>query len=124
MAFRKKAEFLLRHKPDIVIVPECEHPDKLIFNDETPKPNDFLWYGTNQNKGLGIFSYTGFQLKQLENYDPELKMIIPISVSRKKIKFTLFAIWANNPSDPDGQYITQIWKALKHYKEQMDYLPK
>jgi hypothetical protein len=29
MAFRKKADLILAHKPDILIVPECEHPDKL-----------------------------------------------------------------------------------------------
>ena len=32
MAFRKKADFILTYKPDILIVPECEHPDKLKFN--------------------------------------------------------------------------------------------
>ena len=29
--------------------------------------------------------------------------------------FNLFAIWANNPNDPDGQYVTQVWKAIHHY---------
>ena len=55
MAFRKKADFILSYKPDILIVPECEHPDKLKFNRNTPVPADILWNGTNQNKGL-----TGF----------------------------------------------------------------
>lgn len=43
MAFRKKADFILTHKPDILIVPECEHPDKLKFNTDIPKPTDILW---------------------------------------------------------------------------------
>ncbi len=34
-----------------------------------------------------------------------------------EIDFTLFAIWANNPSDKDGQYIEQVWKALRYYDE-------
>ena len=46
MAFRKKADFILTHKPDILIVPECEHPDKLKFNKETPLPSDV--YGIEQ----------------------------------------------------------------------------
>ncbi|MGY3214017.1 hypothetical protein ACVW2L_003070 [Mucilaginibacter sp. HD30] len=29
MAFRKKGEFILSHNPDVLIVPECDHPDKL-----------------------------------------------------------------------------------------------
>ncbi len=28
MAFRKKTDFILAHKPDILLVPECEHPGK------------------------------------------------------------------------------------------------
>ena len=31
MAFRKKASIILNYKPDILIVPECEYPDKLKF---------------------------------------------------------------------------------------------
>ena len=42
MAFRKKADFILIHKPDILIVLECEHPDKLLFSIDTPKPADIL----------------------------------------------------------------------------------
>ena len=58
MAFRKKADFILKHKPDILIIQECEHPDKLIFPVKTPKPTDILWFGKNQHKGVGIFSYS------------------------------------------------------------------
>jgi hypothetical protein len=38
MAFRKKADFILTYNPDILIVPECENPDKLLFSINTPKP--------------------------------------------------------------------------------------
>jgi exonuclease III len=115
MAFRKKAEFILTHKPDILIVPECEHPGKLLFIENSPKPTDMLWFGANQNKGLGIFSYCDFRFKVLDTYNPEFKMIIPIAVTGGQYDFTLYAIWANNPKDPDGHYIEQVWKAIKHY---------
>ncbi len=119
MAFRKKAEFILAHQPDILVVPECEHPDKLIFNENTQKPTDMLWFGTNQHKGLGIFSYSDFRFKMLRNHNPELKMIIPIAVTGGLFNFTLFAIWANNPGDPDGQYVEQVWKAIHHYNKKL-----
>ena len=51
MVFRKKADIILAQKPDILIVPECEHPDKLIFKNDTLKPTDVLWFGQNKNKG-------------------------------------------------------------------------
>ena len=119
MAFRKKAEFILTLKPDILIIPECEHPDKLKFDPKIPLPTDMLWFGTNKNKGLGVFSYTGFKLKLLHNHNPELKMIIPIAVTGDYFKFTLYAIWANNPTDPDGQYVEQVWKAIHYYDKKL-----
>jgi exodeoxyribonuclease-3 len=119
MAFRKKAHFILRHEPNILIVPECEHPDKLMFPSSTPIPTELLWYGneSNKHKGLGIFSYSNLSFKVLSNYKKDFKHIIPISVTGGAFDFNLFAIWANNPSDKDGRYIEQVWKALIHYDE-------
>ena len=115
MAFRKKAGFILTYKPDILIVPECEHPDKLLFPIDTPKPTDTLWFGKNQNKGLAIFSYSNFRFTILDNHNQDLQIIIPIAVTNGQFEFNLFAIWANNPTDRDGQYIEQVWKAVHHY---------
>jgi exodeoxyribonuclease-3 len=117
MAFRKKAEFILEHKPDILIVPECEHPDKLKFSDGTLNPTDVLWFGANQNKGLAILSYSNFRFKLLDIHNPELKMIIPVEVSDGNFTFTLFAIWAYNPADTDYKYVGQIWKAVNYYEQ-------
>lgn len=116
MAFRKKAEFILTHKPDILIVPECECPDKLLFAENTPKPTDILWFGKNQNKGIGIFSYSHYRFKLVKNHNEALKMIIPIEVTGGDFNINLFAIYANNPADKDGQYVEQIWKAIHHYE--------
>lgn len=41
-AFRKKADIILLQQPDILVVQECEHPDNLVFNSTTQRPNDFL----------------------------------------------------------------------------------
>lgn len=115
MAFRKKADAILALKPDILVVQECEHPEKLVFNLNTPSPTDILWFGTNINKGLGIFSYGNFTLKKLKTHNSELKMMVPIAVLGNQLNFTLYAIWANNPTDPDGQYVEQVWKGIHHH---------
>jgi exodeoxyribonuclease-3 len=115
MAFRKKAKYILSQKPDIVIIPECENPGKLQFDAGVMKPGDSLWFGKNQNKGLGIFSYSNCRFNVLENHNPELRMIIPIAVTGMEYDFILFAIWAYNPLDSDGTYIEQVWKALHYY---------
>jgi exonuclease III len=119
MAFRKKAEFILVHKPDILIVPECEHPDKLLFPKDVQKPTDILWFGKNQHKGLGIFSFHNYRVAEMDDHNQHLKMIVPISVTRGRSRFNLFAVWANNPDDKDGQYVEQIWKAIHQYEALM-----
>lgn len=115
MAFRKKAGLILAHQPDILIVPECEHPDKLKFDPAWKTPTDILWFGSNPNKGLGIFSYSHFRFKLHRKHNPALRMIIPITASSGNEKYMLYAVWANNPHDPDGQYVEQVWKAIHLY---------
>jgi len=63
MAFRKKADVILAFRPDILIVPECEKLEKLLFSPGAEKPMDALWFGTNPNKGIGIFSYSNFRFE-------------------------------------------------------------
>jgi exodeoxyribonuclease-3 len=115
MAFRRKADLILSYQPDILVVPECECPDKLLFPANTPKPTDVLWFGKNNNKGLAIFSYSDYRFRVLDNHNADLRMIIPIYVTNGQSDFNMFAIWANNPDDKDGQYVEQVWKALSHY---------
>jgi len=116
MAFRNKAQFILLYRPDILIVPECEHPDKLIFKGETQTPTSIQWFGTNKNKGLGIFSYGSYKLTLLDIHNRDIKMVIPLAVEGGETDFTLFAVWANNPGDPDGTYVEQVWKAIHLYE--------
>lgn len=119
MAFRKKAYAIVAFKPDILIVPECECPDKLNFGLDVPIPKDVIWFGTNKHKGLAIFSYSDYRFKVLENHNRALRTIIPIEVTGGALSFNLFAIWANNPDDADGQYVEQVWKAIHHYDDVM-----
>ena len=117
MAFRKKAGYILAYRPDILIVPECECPEKLIFNSDVPPPKDVLWFGDNKHKGLAIFSFSEFRFSLIRSHNQDLKLIIPVSVKGGSFDFNLLAIWANNPTDIDGQYVEQIWKAIHHYDD-------
>jgi exonuclease III len=117
MAYRKKASLILAHKPDIVIIPECEHPDKLKFDTGIPIPDDIFWFGSNQHKGLGVFSYNNYRFQISDIHNPDFRTVLPLKVTNKKIEFTLFAIWANNPKDKRFEYVGQVWKALNFYSE-------
>ncbi|TMI64698.1 MAG: endonuclease/exonuclease/phosphatase family protein [Bacteroidetes bacterium] len=117
MAYRKKASLILAHKPDIVVIPECEHPDKLKFESGIPLPDDVFWFGNNQNKGLGIFSYNKYKFQLSDIHNPDFRTILPLKVANNEFEFTLFAIWANNPKDKGFEYVGQIWKAINFYSE-------
>lgn len=115
-AFRKKAEIILRFDPDILIVPESEHPDKLIFDETNPEPNCKHWYGDSPHKGIGIYSYTGYKFELLSEFNPEFRYILPFRVTGRGKIFILFAIWAMpNKENYEARYIGQVWNAINHY---------
>lgn len=112
MAYQKKVPSILQCCPNIVVVPECEY-----FIEETTKN---LWFGDNRKKGLGIFSYSDFNLEIHKKYDPDFKYVIPIKVSGP-YEFNLLAIWAMNDSkDPRKRYVGQVFTAIKYYKELLE----
>lgn len=115
-AFRKKAEHILKLKPDILIVQECEHPDKIDFDALRKKPYDVYWYGDNLHKGIGIFSFSDFKFELLEEFNPTFRYILPFRVTGKNTSFLIFAIWAmDNKENPKERYVVQIWLAIHHY---------
>lgn len=116
MAFRKKADVILAHRPDILIVQECEHPDKIDFRLHKKAPQSVRWFGNNPNKGLGIFVYADYTVTLHPSYNESIRWVVPLVVKDGNHRYTLFAIWAHNPQDPDGQYVTQVWKALQQYQ--------
>lgn len=113
MAFRKKADVILPHHPDILIVPECEHPDKIIFSNTYATPTNTYWYGQNKNKGFAIFSFGDLKIKLL-NHNPDFKYILPLNIYNDKISLTVLAIWAQKPDNHDC-YTEQIWNAIHFY---------
>ncbi len=84
MAFRKKAQYILAHSPDILVVPECEHPDKIIFPSKFKQPTDKLWFGNNQHKGLGVFSFCDFRFKVLDVYNENFRMMLHKQIQGKE----------------------------------------
>ena len=120
MAFRKKCKEVLVHKPDLLVIPECENEEKLQFGKLTPLPNDFYWYGDNPHKGIGIFSYTDYKFQLSPLFNPAFRYVIPLKITGKK-ELTLIAIWAMpNKENRKQRYIGQVWSALQYYKDLLD----
>ncbi|MCX6320960.1 MAG: endonuclease/exonuclease/phosphatase family protein [Bacteroidia bacterium] len=117
-AFRKKAASILSYNPDILVVQESEHPDKLDLNSATKRPNNLYWHGDNIHKGIGIYSYSDYKFELLPTFNPEFRYILPFRVTGQGQTFILFAIWAmNNKENYQARYIGQIWLAINHYAD-------
>jgi exodeoxyribonuclease-3 len=114
-AYRKKAEPILKYTPDIAVIPECEK----IASEEN---NTFRWRGDNRNKGLGVFSYSNYNLKVHASYDPSFKHIIPIQVNGPT-NFNLLAVWTKSTGDPRSRYIAQFWFAINYYTKLLEEKP-
>ena len=117
-AFRKKADLILAQHPDILVVQECEHPDRLVFNPATQKPNDHYWYGDNVHKGICIYSFSDYKFELLPIFNPEFRYILPFRVTGHGQSFTLFAIWAMSQKENYfHRYIGQVWLAINYYSD-------
>jgi endonuclease/exonuclease/phosphatase family metal-dependent hydrolase len=115
-AFKKKNDLVLRLNPDLVIVTECEDPQRLRFGELTPTPLSYHWYGSNQNKGIAILSYSDYKVEVLDTFNPAFRYVIPIRCESGTNSFLLFAIWAMEDKDNRRRsYVGQIWEAINYY---------
>ncbi len=116
-AFRKKANAILSLTPDVLVVQECEHPDKLKFSSSLAIPKDFYWHSDGGKKGIGIFSYCDFKFELLPQFNSEFRYILPFNLKNDIYTIRFFAIWAmNNKENYDARYIGQIWLAINYYQ--------
>ena len=116
MAFRNKAQFILKLKPDILIVQECECFERLDFSLFPDQPTSKIWCQYKEGKkGLAIFSFGKYSVKTHESFIPDYSVILPVSVSDGIYKFNLFGVWTVNSGKPGGNYVDQIWNAIEYY---------
>ena len=64
-AFRRKFAFIQSFESDIVIIQECENPEKSTDIEYKNWASNYLWIGDNKNRGLGIFAQEILKLKNL-----------------------------------------------------------
>ena len=121
MAFRKKADNILRFHPDVLIVPESESNNKIDFSKHSTQPTNHLWIGNNPNKGILISSYNNDIILSLSPlYNEEFRYVVPIEVSYKNCNFFLLAIWTQDTKRGYSGYVAQAYRALMFYQSQLN----
>lgn len=116
MAFRKK--YLKINKvfdPDIIVIQECEEPNKL--RSTIGSQYEILWIGDNNNKGLSIIYKNHIKVKQLMIRQGSVRYMLPVELRNG---FKIIAFWAmNDKKDLMQRYIGQVWMGLNKCLEQL-----
>lgn len=117
MAFRKKYEHTLPFAPDVMVIQECEHKDKLPIEELREKYglHQVVWYGKNRHKGIAVFAFGDYDIELMDEHDPAFEYVLPIRLSHKRKAIHLFAIWAMPHKTRSKGYVGQVWGAIHHY---------
>jgi exonuclease III len=117
-ALRKKLDKLLTIEADVYVIQECEDPSRASDKRYKEWASNYLWRGSNKNKGLGVFAKRGEALDLLPLDGDGLESFI---ACRVHCRHTLLAVWTREANSPTFKYIGQLWKYLQRHKE---YLAK
>ncbi len=123
MAFRKKYHHVLDFKPDVMVIQECEHKDKLPIQklQDEHGLHQVIWYGKNPHKGIAVLAYGEVELSLMEEHDPQYEYVLPIKMKVHDQMINLFAIWAMPHSTRSKGYVGQVWGAINHYRSLLDH---
>lgn len=92
MAFRKKCIKINEvFDPDIMVIQECEEPNKL--RSTIGNKYEILWIGDNNNKGLSIISKNHIKVKQLTVRQESVRYMLPVELGNG---YKIIAFWAMN----------------------------
>jgi exonuclease III len=107
MGFEKKAQRLFQCEPDIAVVQECSEASTRAGYE---RGYTGLWFGSNSNKGLGVFCREGWVAQT--KVDPVQRWVVPIEICGP-VDFTLVAVWACAVTrNRRESYVGQIHRSL------------
>ncbi|MDD2833075.1 MAG: endonuclease/exonuclease/phosphatase family protein [Methylotenera sp.] len=115
-AFRKKFGSLDYLQADILIIQECEDPQKSKDASYINWASNHLWTGNNKNSGLGVFAKNNTTLKLLNWESLGLELFIPFLANDQ---LTILAVWTKQANSPTFQYIGQLWKYLQAHQSKL-----
>ena len=131
-ALRKKIECADALSADVLIVQECEDPERST-QAYREWAGDYIWHGLDKNKGIGVFARNGTKvesLKWLGEYSvggkpsksaatwktDELNLFLPFTVNNEYI---VLAVWTKKSDGGVFDYIGQVWKYLQIHRDQL-----
>ena len=115
-AFRKKFKLLEQFNADIIVIQECEDPERSNDKNYREWAKNFIWIGDNKNKGLGIFCTESLKISNNNWETNNLKYFISANINDE---FNIIGLWNHHANSPTFGYIGQFWKYLQINKNLM-----
>ena len=109
-AFRKKHAHIAALKPDILIVQECEVPEKWPDLGATAIHR----IGDSPHKGLAVISFGPWHSRPAHQPPTDLRYFLPMHIAGP-IPFNLLGIWAMERCDAGLSYVGQVRAAIERY---------
>lgn len=121
-AFCRKYPALNKFNADIWIIPESESPQYLAEHNYKLPADNHLWCGDRPYRGLSVFSFHGYKIRNADFFDNRFKHILPIIVTTpNNQEFLLITVWACRVKDnPDWDYIGQMCYFMEKYSQYFD----
>ncbi len=139
-ALRKKLDKADSFDADVLIIQECENPSQSTKAYQL-WANQHLWFGTNKNKGIGVFAKSGntiqhlnwsgtFKMHGLQSKSTstswstkELELFLPFHLNDQ---FNILACWTKGNDSQIFGYMGQFWKYLQihrpHLNQQISFV--
>ena len=132
-ALRKKLDEADSLNADVLIIQECEDPAQSTKAHQEWSGN-YLWVGTNKNKGIGVFPksvntiqrlhWSGtFKIEGLQFANQsttwvteDLKLFLPFSLNDQ---YNVLACWTKGNDSQVFGYMGQFWKYLQIHRKDL-----
>lgn len=132
--FRNKLSHADTLNADVLIVQECEDP-ALSTATYREWAGDYLWIGSNKNKGIGVFPRNGHSVEKLQwssSYSldglhsqsvakswqtEDLQLFLPFQINKD---VNILACWTKGSNDLVFGYIGQLWKYIQIHREDLE----
>jgi endonuclease/exonuclease/phosphatase family metal-dependent hydrolase len=112
-ALRKKWKRLESYHADVMVIQECEDPERSDDSAYKQWAGDYLWLGPTKNKGIGVFVKAGHTIASLPLPCAPLELFLPCIIDDR---WPLLAIWTRHANSPNFRYIGQLWKYIQLHK--------
>ncbi|MGV0734466.1 hypothetical protein [Mycolicibacter sinensis] len=119
MSLHTKADLVAGLAPDIAVLPESAHPDRIGDALAAVGATSMQWIGTSPSKGLLVAAFGDWTLRIDDAYDPGYQWVMPLHVDGPA-QIRMLAVWDMNHRGRGHESARRLGAcraSMEHYAE-------